>query len=679
VTKTKHHPNPLKRLKIGARVYAGFGIVLLLAAVLGMLGARSLSSVGTTFHNYAVIGNNTVSALAIESAFVDLRRNVVAYTSHDSEQSLKAARERAAMLPKNVADLSAALVLADRKSKVEAIGAEVAKYIANFEKAVTLRRDQQNAVNQRMNVFGEKARKDITEVMSSASADGDFEAAALAGQVQESLMLARLNANRFLAHPEQRYVTAFKERHEAFRKAAGALVDRLKNPDRKRDAADAVAQGDRYAEAFNEVVGEAFALDKLVNKDMRENADIASKQLSEFAALQHDTLTKLESESLASISMTSTTLIGVAIGAVLLGLVIAFLIGRGIVRPVAGLTGGMRELAGGNFDVVLPGLERADELGEMARAVEAFKILAAEKAKREAEEKQAEEARQAAQRRADMHRLADNFQAAVGGIVDTVSSASTELEAAAGTLTKTAETTQSLSSAVAAASEQASANVQSVASATEEMTSSVQEISRQVQESSRIATSAVKQAEQTDARINELSRAAGRIGDVVKLITAIAEQTNLLALNATIEAARAGEAGRGFAVVASEVKQLASQTAKATDEISTQISGMQAATQESVAAIKEIGGTINRISEIASTIAAAVEEQGAATSEIARNVGEAAKGTAQVASNITDVNRGAGETGSASAQVLSSAQSLSHESNHLKSEVDKFLMTVRAA
>ena len=205
------------------------------------------------------------------------------------------------------------------------------------------------------------------------------------------------------------------------------------------------------------------------------------------------------------------------------------------------------------------------------------------------------------------------------------------------------------------------------------------EIGRQVQELSRIAADAVKQARQTDGRINELSQAAGRIGDVVKLITAIAEQTNLLALNATIEAARAGEAGRGFAVVASEVKQLASQTAKATDDISSQIAGMQAATQESVGAIKEIGATIGRISEIAATIAAAVEEQGAATQEIARNVGEAAKGTAQVASNITDVNRGAGETGSASSQVLASAQSLSSESNHLKAEVDRFLSTVRAA
>jgi methyl-accepting chemotaxis protein len=350
----------------------------------------------------------------------------------------------------------------------------------------------------------------------------------------------------------------------------------------------------------------------------------------------------------------------------------------GIARPIGRITDSMNVLAGGDMKAEIPFAERRDEIGSMAAAVQVFKdnMIKA----RELEAAAAEtEKRNAAQRKADMHKLADEFQAAVGNIIDTVSSASTELEAAANTLTKTAEVTQELSGSVASASEQASANVQSVASATEEMTASVNEISRQVQESSRIAGDAVNQAQRTDARINELSQAAGRIGDVVKLITAIAEQTNLLALNATIEAARAGEAGRGFAVVASEVKALAAQTAKATEEISTQIAGMQTATQDSVAAIKEIGGTIGRISNIASTIAAAVEEQGAATNEIARNVGEAAKGTTQVATSITDVNRGAGETGSASAQVLASAQSLSSESNHLKMEVDKFLSTVRAA
>jgi methyl-accepting chemotaxis protein len=348
-------------------------------------------------------------------------------------------------------------------------------------------------------------------------------------------------------------------------------------------------------------------------------------------------------------------------------------------RPMRALSVSMEELAGGNFAVVLPGLGRKDELGHVAGAVEKFKIVSEQKARDEAEAKRRQDEIAAQQRKAEMVKLADQFEGAVGEIVETVSSASTELEASASTLTATAERSQELATTVAAASEEASTNVQSVASATEELSSSVNEISRQVQESARMATDAVGQARSTNERVSELSKAAGRIGDVVELINTIAGQTNLLALNATIEAARAGEAGRGFAVVASEVKALAEQTAKATGEISQQISGIQAATEESVSAIREISGTIERLSEIASTIAAAVEEQGAATQEISRNVQQAAQGTLQVSSNISDVQRGAAETGSASSQVLSAAKMLSGDSNRLKAEVSNFLNSVRAA
>ncbi len=394
--------------------------------------------------------------------------------------------------------------------------------------------------------------------------------------------------------------------------------------------------------------------------------------------------------------------IGLAAGLVVILVLIGSAIfgGLSIAKPIGRIADVLLELANGNKAVKIPYTERSDEVGDAARAANTFRDNLARMDKLEAEQREtatrnaverrtAEERdaadkkvaaeREDAARTAAMRKLADEFETAVGNIIDTVSSASTELEAAAGTLTKTADSTQQLSGMVAAASEEASSNVQSVASATEEMTSSVSEISRQVQESSNIAQEAVKQAEKTDTRVGELSKAAGRIGDVIKLITAIAEQTNLLALNATIEAARAGEAGKGFAVVAQEVKALAAQTAKATDDIRTQIAGMQTATRESVLSIKEIGGTIGRISEIASAIAAAVEEQDATTREIARNVSEAAKGTSRVATNITDVNRGASETGSASAQVLASARSLSNESSRLKVEVGKFLTSVRRA
>jgi methyl-accepting chemotaxis protein len=349
-----------------------------------------------------------------------------------------------------------------------------------------------------------------------------------------------------------------------------------------------------------------------------------------------------------------------------------------VTRPLTTLSIVVQRLADNDTAVEIPKMRRNDELGSMAGALAIFKKNIIDASRLHGEQADHEQ-RQSQQRKTDMVKLADDFESAVGAIVETVSASSSELEASAGTLTSTAVRSQELTTMVAAASEEASTNVQSVASATEEMTSSINEISRQVQESARMAGEAVDQARRTNDRVGELSKAAARIGDVVELINTIAGQTNLLALNATIEAARAGEAGRGFAVVASEVKALAEQTAKATGEIGQQITGIQAATQESVNAIKEISGTIEKLSEISSTIAAAVEEQGAATQEISRNVQQAAQGTQQVSSNITDVQRGASEAGSASSQVLSAAQSLSGDSKRLRLEVGKFLNSVRAA
>jgi methyl-accepting chemotaxis protein len=363
---------------------------------------------------------------------------------------------------------------------------------------------------------------------------------------------------------------------------------------------------------------------------------------------------------------------------VLLGAV-TLIMARRMSSALVAMSGSVTKLGEGDFGVELPGLSRRDELGDMARSIEQFKVKAEQKAHDEADAKARQDQLAASQRKRDMHRLAEEFESAVGEIVETVSTASARLESSAGMLTSTAERSQELTAKVAAASEEASANVQSVASATEELTSSVNEISRQVHESARMANEAVDQARKTNDRVGELSKAAARIGDVVELINTIAGQTNLLALNATIEAARAGEAGRGFAVVASEVKALAEQTAKATGEIGLQITGIQAATQESVGAIKEIAGTIEKLSEISSTIAAAMEEQGAATQEISRNVQQASLGTQEVSSNIADVQRGASETGTASSQVHSAAQSLSGDSNRLKIEVGKFLDTVRTA
>ncbi|MCA1415152.1 HAMP domain-containing protein [Bradyrhizobium sp. NBAIM20] len=356
---------------------------------------------------------------------------------------------------------------------------------------------------------------------------------------------------------------------------------------------------------------------------------------------------------------------------------VTIMLRKRVVTPLGRIADVIGALAAGQHEVEIPATGRSDEIGQVAGSLQHFKdsLLA----KKSADEAAAIEAEAKLKRSQRMDQIAREFEAMIGGVINTVSSASSELEASAGTLTSTAEQSEKVTATVAAASEQASTNVQTVAAAAEEMASSVDEIGRQVQDSARIAGEAVQQAGRTNEHVGELARAAGRIGDVVELISQIAGQTNLLALNATIEAARAGEAGRGFAVVASEVKALAEQTAKATGEISQQISGIQTATEDSVGAIKSIGDTISRMSEIASAIAAAVEEQGAATREISRNVQQAARGTQQVSASIVDVQRGASQTGSASSNVLASARSLSGESSRLKTEVGKFLDAIRAA
>ena len=381
--------------------------------------------------------------------------------------------------------------------------------------------------------------------------------------------------------------------------------------------------------------------------------------------------------SLGGIAFLKEALWGLlAIGLALGGTIAAFT-ARSIVTPLTGMTAAMTKLAGGDKAAAIPGVGRADEIGDMAGAVQVFKDNMI-KADELAAEQQAEQVRKERRQQA-IEGYIKTFDQSVSSSLNTLASASTELQTTAQSMSATAEETSRQATAVAAASEQASTNVQTVASAAEELSSSIAEISRQVAESTRIAGQAVDDAGRTNVQVQTLADAAQKIGDVVSLINDIAAQTNLLALNATIEAARAGEAGKGFAVVASEVKSLATQTAKATEDISGQIKAIQSATGDSVRAIEAITGTITRINEIATTIASAVEEQGAATKEIARNVQQASAGTAEVSSNISGVTQAATETGSASTQVLGAAGELAKQGETLRKDVGDFLAKIRAA
>ncbi|KQT84823.1 chemotaxis protein [Methylobacterium sp. Leaf465] len=421
--------------------------------------------------------------------------------------------------------------------------------------------------------------------------------------------------------------------------------------------------------------GEAYALYLSDGVEPRRRASTALEKLIE---INDAGAAQAEAEGVALAAQTTSIALAALGVAVVLAVLLATLIIRSVTRGIDSVVQPMTALTAGNLAVTVPHQGTGTEIGRIADAVQVFKESLIRMKALEADTASARAGAEA-QRRQAMQEMADGFERAVGGIVDSVGRAASELQATAQAMSGTASETAGRSLSVAAAAEEAASNVETVAAAAEELGSSVQEIGRQVQGSAELAGAAVCEAGTTAALVQELSGATARIGDVVKLISDIAGQTNLLALNATIEAARAGEAGRGFAVVATEVKELAGQTARATDEISTQIARIQGATAESVHAIDAIRGRIDEISAVATTIAAAVEEQGAATQEIVRNVAQAATGTGEVTANIAGVAGAAEETGAAASQVLASASALARQSDHLGQEVGRFLAGVRAA
>ncbi|WKA28804.1 methyl-accepting chemotaxis protein [Bradyrhizobium roseum] len=665
--------------RINTKIMIGFAVVLALLAVLSVLSYRGFGKVSDGFEAFNQRVKVVSIARNVDRNFVAFRRFVREFSISGDESLLPEARRMRDLLEKNIKQGLDDIKNPERRGKMAEIGEQFDKYAKNFDKLIALKQEQNKLTRDVLDPLGTKSRVEIEELQTAAAKAGNSNSVVLAGEAVKLLMQARLNVNKLLGRHEESAAQGAEKALAALKKTMTAFGAGIVSEEARKIFVDVNGNVEKYTDAYHKAAHDAHEIEILANGEMAKEAQAiaaAAESIKESGIAEE---TKIEHETIDLINSTEGLILIIAISSMILGIALAWLIGRAISKPVIGLCAGMRELADGNFEVVLPGLGRGDEVGDMAQAVEIFKVKAEQKARAEAEAKAEQDQILARQRKADMIKLADSFESAVGEIIQTVSSASTELEASATTLTGTAERSQELTTMVAAASEEASTNVQSVASATEELSSSVNEISRQVQESARMANEAVDQARNTNDRVAELSKAASRIGDVVELINTIAGQTNLLALNATIEAARAGEAGRGFAVVASEVKALAEQTAKATGEIGQQISGIQAATQESVGAIKEISGTIEKLSEISSTIAAAVEEQGAATQEISRNVQQAAQGTQQVSSNIADVQRGASETGSASSQVLSAAQMLSGDSNRLQTEVGKFLATVRAA
>jgi methyl-accepting chemotaxis protein len=666
----------LPALRFRAKVLLGFAVVLAIAAAsmgIAYLGFEHVSAGVATYRNSV---SEADLARNIDRELISYRALARYYVVTGKEDDAKAALAAEAALKDAIDQSMRGSTASERLDQITRLAREFRTFTKIFADILKVKRDSALVMQNQLARNGNMLRYKLDDLPSNANdaelSAIDFGAKKVAAQFQAVTALV----GTFVVSSDQSVAASALARLKFVDNALLAIS----SSDEKilQGLKEASALLGDYRQALGKLVENAKSIDELV-AEMTESADAIMQGSNAMKADLLSDQNRLEAESHAIIGETERLILMIAAGGFLLGGVLALMLGKGISRPMTAMCLAMRELAGGNFDVVLPGLGRRDELGEMAGAVEEFKLQAIAKAERDAAAQDAQNRASSAARRSELIGFADSFEAAVGTIVSNVSASATQLEAAAATLTRTAETTQELSSQAAGASEQASGSMQSIATATEELSMSVDEIGKRVRESNRIAESAVLQAQQTDGRIGKLSRAAQQIGDVVKLITAVAGQTNLLALNATIEAARAGEAGRGFAVVASEVKSLANQTAKATEEISSHIAGMQGATEESVAAIKEIGGTIGQISNIASAIAGAVEQQGAATQEIARNVQNVAQGTHQATTDIMQVNRGATETGSASEEVLNSAKTLSAESGRLRAELDRFMANIRAA
>jgi methyl-accepting chemotaxis protein len=648
----------LARVKIGTKILLIAGIALLgfVAILITLLIADGMRSRVDAVEQGAISEYITVQTIAED--FLNARRREkdfllrkdTSYADKHAEVGAKIGQEIGDLLPKVSPDEAASLQkLQGLYSDYDARFREIAGDITSMG----LKPDQ--------GLLG-KLRTAVRSVEDTLKTYNE-------PQLTISMLMMRRHEKDFLARGDKTYIDNLSKERAHFAELLKASAIPAAEQAKLADLAG------QYEAAFLEMAKLQLAInDKL--SGMSEAYAAAEPILEGIRKSASERRTAAGTEMDQIETQARYTMFGAVIVIALVMLVLAFVIGRGISRPVKQLAGAMSRLTAGDKSVEVP-VVGTDEVAEMAGAFSVFKasmIKAEELAAREMEAQ-----RQRAERARQIELLTDKFDQDVTIVLRAVSSATTEMQATASSMTSTAEETARQATAVANASEEASTNVTTVSVATEELTASIQEISRQVQQSAAVAGRAVADADRTNVQVKGLADAAQKIGEVVGLINDIASQTNLLALNATIEAARAGEAGKGFAVVASEVKSLANQTAKATEEIGSQIGGIQQATGEAVSAIQSIAATIREINDIATAIASAVEEQGAATQEISRNVQQASAGTQEVSSNISGVSEAAAATGAAADQVNSAATELSRQSETLRGQVETFLSSIKAA